>query len=351
VIAAGNVATLLVGRDPLRPEDLSTLGQVVAEKAFRLPLLDGKSDDPILAALARGETVDDFGGGLRLDLSPPTDDRPFFFNMLRLAQVFDPELHGRKNLEANIKAVMILAILLLVVAVLTLLCIVLPLLLTAERAPLRGSAPLFLLFGAIGFGFMLVELSQMNRLILFLGHPTYGLSVVLFALLLSSGLGSLLTNRVRDAAAQGPRLLAWLVAALVVFGAVTPLLTGPLESAVTPVRIAVAVLLLFPPGLLMGMCFPLGLRLAAARSDRLTPWLWGVNGATGVCASVLATGIALTFSISTAFWVGTACYAVAWLALWWASRGAVAAAEPFLAAEGNGGAGPAAGARRLEAQV
>ena len=66
----------------------------------------------------------------------------------------------------------------------------------------------------------------------------------------------------------------------------------------TPVRIGTAVLLLFPVGLLMGMAFPLGMKLAAARAQELTPWLWGLNGAASVLASVLSVCIALTWSIT-----------------------------------------------------
>ena len=90
---------------------------------------------------------------------------------------------------------------------------------------MTGVGPLFTFFIAIGLGFMLIETSQMQRLIIALGHPTYGLSVVLFALLLSSGLGSYLTESVTAAHGARPRVgarLLALVVVLAVFGAVTP---------------------------------------------------------------------------------------------------------------------------------
>jgi hypothetical protein len=82
----------------------------------------------------------------------------------------------------------------------------------------------------------------------------------------------------------------------------------------TPVRILAAVLMLFPAGLFMGMAFPLAMKLASARVRNLTPWFWGLNGAASVMASVLAVCIALTWSISTAFWTGWLCYLVAYFA-------------------------------------
>jgi MFS family permease len=163
---------------------------------------------------------------------------------------------------------------------------------------------------------MLIETSQMQRLIISLGHPSYGLSVVLFALLLSSGIGSYLTTGVAPerAAASGRRRLILLVVVLGVFGAITPAIAEWSQPLRTSVRIAAAVLLLFPAGLFMGMAFPLGMKLAAARAQELTPWLWGLNGAASVLASVLSVCIALTWSISAAFWTGWGCYVGALLA-------------------------------------
>ena len=115
--------------------------------------------------------------------------------------------------------------LLVTVTVLTGVCILLPLWLTRDRVRLAGAGPLFVFFIAIGLGFMLIETSQMQRLIIALGHPTYGLSVVLFALLLSSGIGSYLTVRRRrrlGAGGRTSRVCSRSSSVLAAFGAVTP---------------------------------------------------------------------------------------------------------------------------------
>ncbi len=134
-----------------------------------------------------------------------------------------------------------------------------------------------LLFSGIGAGFMLVEISQMQRLTVFLGHPVYALSVVLFTLLLFSGVGSFTTQGIRDDALPraAARRFALLLAALAGFGLLTPLATSALEAAATPVRILTSVALLAPIGLLMGMPFPLGIRAASrdANARTTTPWL------------------------------------------------------------------------------
>jgi predicted membrane-bound spermidine synthase len=225
---------------------------------------------------------------------------------------------------------------------LTVLAIVVPLALTTERTVLRGSAPLFFFFAGIGLGFMLVEISQMQRLIIFLGHPTYSLSVVLFALLVSSGIGSYVTDKVRS---RGGILPFLLLGVLGLFGAVSGSAIGASQTLPTPVRILVAGGMLFPLGLLMGTLFPLGMRLASARSPALTPWLWGVNGATSVCASVLAVVIALSWSISTAFWTGVACYAMASVTFAWAAAGTMD--DALVPGRGRGRVGlPSGGAER-----
>src|SRR6185295_12900500 len=139
----------------------------------------------------------------------------------------------------------------------------------------------FLYFISIGLGFMLIETSQMQRLIIALGHPTYGLSVVLFALLLSSGAGSVLTASVTPASAASAgrvRLIA-LVVVLAAFGFLTPAVVRAIEPSPTVVRILVSIVVLAPAGLLMGMAFPLGMKLSADRANDLLPWLWGMNGA------------------------------------------------------------------------
>jgi hypothetical protein len=163
----------------------------------------------------------------------------------------------------------------------------------------------------------------MQRLIIFLGHPTYALSVVLFVLLVSSGLGSYSTQGIDLAAGTSSAFvrLALLLGVLAAFGMLTPRAIAAFAASTTPHRVLVAMGVLFPMGLVMGMAFPLGFKLAANVSNALTPWLWGINGATSVCASVLALIIALNAGISASFWAGFACYAAACGSFFVAARG------------------------------
>ena len=316
------VGTLLVSRSPFTAEEIETLEREAQRLQFEVVLSPRATIDETFARLTAGGNVDDLIAAHPTNIAAPTDDSPFFFNMLRLRDVFRLDLLEAGKQTHNIKAVATLAVLLAVVSVLTTACIVLPLWLTRRRVDFTGAKPLFAFFIAIGLGFMLVETSQMQRLIIALGHPTYGLSVVLFAVLLSSGAGSYFTSGItpENVARTGMPRLVMTVVVLAAFGLATPWAAHAIEPLGTGWRVLASVALLFPIGFVMGMAFPVGITLAATRWSALTPWFWGLNGAASVLASVLSICIALTWSISTAFWVGWVSYVMALVAFAAATR-------------------------------
>ena len=316
------VGTILVSRRPFTDSELDTLARETARLEFDVPFSPRVALDETFTRLTAPTGLRAFLDSYPINIAPSTDDSPFFFNMLRLKDIGRTSLFDFGNLSHNMKAVATLGMLLVAVTVLTAFCILLPLWLTRDRVQLAGTGPLFLFFIAIGLGFMLIETSQMQRLIIALGHPTYGLSVVLFALLLSSGIGSYLTSGVSvvSGGRVGRRRLLALVVVLAAFGLITPAVARWSQAMTTPVRVLAAVLLLSPAGVMMGMAFPLGMKVASTRERALTPWLWGLNGAASVLASVLGVCIALTWSISAAFWTGWLCYLVGWLAFVNAAR-------------------------------
>ena len=313
--APDGVGTILVSREPFSATDLDTLDEAAARLQFEVVQSPRISHDQTFAAIASGRQLQSLLAGYPLDISAPTDDSPFFFHMLRIRDVFNVQRWRDQGIVSfNMKAVGVLGVLLATVTLMTAACILLPLIRTRHTVDLQGATPHLVYFGAIGLGFMLVEISQLQRLTIFLGHPAYSLSVVLFSLLVSSGAGSLSTGRIPDSQtghSTKRRLLITLVV-LLIFGIATPAITHRLEGTDTPVRILIAVGILLPVGFCLGMAFPLGMRLALQRSPSIAPWLWGINGATSVCASVLGIVIAIGAGISAAFWVGALCYAIAW---------------------------------------
>jgi uncharacterized membrane protein len=307
------VGTLLLSVKPFSAADLDRLHAVSGEMGFEVMLSPRTTADDLFPKLLDAATGVQVARTYPLRISAPTDDSPFFFNMLRFHDLLDWHLLNAGKQTQNVRAVLVLAILFTTLCGLTTACIGAPLWLGGGRADLARAPALLAYFACIGLGFMLIETSQMQRLIIVLGHPTYGLTVVLFTLLLASGTGSYLSGRLRplNTDRAGGLVFGPLVATLVVFGLLTPVVAVTFEAATTPMRIAAAIIVLVPPAVLMGMAFPLGMRFASARVPTLTPWLWGVNGAASVLATVLAVVIALAWSISTAFWSGVVCYALA----------------------------------------
>jgi hypothetical protein len=317
------VGTLLVGRRPFSAGEVGTIVATCRRLGFDVVLAPGFAPDPAFADLTDPLRSAAFISGFPLNIAPPGDDNPFFFNMLRLRDAFNVRLWLHADgLPFNSRAVMILGMLLVLIFVLTVLCIVVPLAVTARRTSFRGALSFFIYFSAIGMGFMMVEVAQMQRLCVFLGHPSYGLTVVLFSLLLACGLGSFLTRKIAVENAAGPavRILAALLLVLFISGAVTPSLMAAFRGAVTPLRILVAVGLLFPAGILMGTAFPLGMLFARRHLANIIPWYWGINGAMSVFASVLAVAISLNWGISVSFRAGLLFYAIAFAAAWVMAR-------------------------------
>jgi hypothetical protein len=307
-------ATVIVSRDPLSVDDRRELDEQAQRLGFTAVLTDDVSTDPMVAAIAApggpGTAVD----GVSADISPPTDNRPFFFQMADLDTFRDGGI-GRDDFVT--RPVMVLGALAVTVIGLAAGCVVLPLVL-ARRRPTTSAArrqvrPFYTYFAGIGLGFLLIEIAQLQRLSIFLGHPTYGLSVVLFSVLIFSGLGSMLTERVIRF--DRPRSLVMPLVVLLgvvgVLGWATPIVIRSTAGATTPARIATAIALLAPAALLMGMPFAIGMGAAAARPGTPTAFLWGINGASSVCASVIGVVLALFFGISTAFWAGAGAYVLA----------------------------------------
>jgi hypothetical protein len=265
---------------------------------------------PVLWAAATGEGLEALRRTWLYRLDAPTDDRPFFFNLLSLARL--PELSEAQLKDNQATVLRSLLGLLLTVAALSLVCIALPLALAPrDLRPAREDRPLVAFFAAIGLGFMFVELALLQRLSLFLGHPAYGIGVALFSLLLASGAGSYLAGRKHSLA--GPRVLGMLAALIALEALALPHLLALGQTAELPARLALCVAMLVPPGLLMGTAFPSGVRAAGAK-PQILPWLWGINGAASVLASVLAAAVSLELGITANLWLGALCYvAAAWM--------------------------------------
>jgi hypothetical protein len=175
--------------------------------------------------------------------------------------------------------------------------------------PLSALTPPVAYFCAIGMGFMLIEISQMQRLMVFLGHPVYGLSVVLFTILLFSGIGSTTVGAYSPRPGAVTARVVALLTTLAVAGLMTPLVTSFARSEATDMRVLWSALLLAPPAFCMGMMFPLGLSIWRRHAE-LLPFFWSANGITSMFASVLGMALSVEFGIAKTYVLGMCFYVV-----------------------------------------
>jgi hypothetical protein len=164
-------------------------------------------------------------------------------------------------------------------------------------------------FAALGFGFIAVELALLQHLTLLVGHPIYTLSVLLFTLLAFGGIGASLSSRWSMWKACAAVAIIGTIEALALPKLVPALLWLPLWG-----RIVVAIILIAPLGLAMGMPFPRGLKQTGEGSLPAPPFYWGLNGVMSVIGSVTTVFVALMFGFQAAMLMGSACYVLAALA-------------------------------------
>ncbi|MFQ6102275.1 MAG: spermidine synthase [Anaerolineae bacterium] len=316
---------ILVRRGPFTEEELETVRAFAAPRAFDLVYLPDIRPDEVnrynvlpepdyyraCRGLLEAPDRDAWYQAYPFDVTPPTDDRPFFGHFFKWGQA--PEVlamagHTWQPFGGAGYFVLLALLALAVLAAGTL--ILLPLAVRGRGGVGRGGlwGTTLGYFALLGLGYLCVEIPLLQQFVLFLGHPAYALATVLFALLLFSGLGSLLSRRV------GLWLVLILLPALVGGYALgLPALFAATLAAPLGGRLAIAVVALAPPGLLMGMPFPKGLALLEQKLA-LVAWAWGVNGAVSVVASILAALLALSFGFSAVLTLGAVCYVGAWVA-------------------------------------
>jgi hypothetical protein len=307
--------TYLISKSPFNYNEIRIIDSLCKVFDFELILSPQFSHDSVFTALSSDKRIE-FNKKFPIDITSPTDDKPFFFNFMSIKDIFKIKFWQDWDLRFNAKAIFILLTLTLTMILLSFICILVPLKITSSKINLNGSFWYFIFFISIGLGFMLVEISQIQRLNIFLGNPTYSLSVALFTILLSSGIGSYFSGAEFNSITHKHIVrITLLLIILFLFGLLTPLIINSFQANSAPIRILVAVLILFPLGFFMGMAFPIGMKSAALFNPSITAWLWGINGVFSVMATALAVIFAMEYGISYSYWIGAICYVIAFFSL------------------------------------
>ncbi|MBM4358473.1 MAG: hypothetical protein FJ096_10240 [Deltaproteobacteria bacterium] len=308
VVEAGQVASVLMSKAPFPGETLLRLAATAEQRGFSIDLPAPAQATPrrsVTTLIDRGVAQYESQG---FSLAPPTDDRPFYFQMVSPFRSVEPAL--LKVLGVNVDSVRTLRILMAAMAIATLLLFFVPFLFRRrfERGPHFWSGSGYFL--AIGLGFMLLEIAWLQRAVLYLGHPSLAATAALGFMLLGAGSGSLLSRRVTLAAAQRWGFGLALACGLLNL-AMGPLMQATLGLGLTP-RLLVVGAMLTPAGVAMGFAFPLGMQ---AFGNENRAWFWALNGSASVLASVASLALAMSFGYLRVGLLGAACYLPAWILL------------------------------------
>ncbi|MGC9522419.1 MAG: hypothetical protein ACP5HG_11135 [Anaerolineae bacterium] len=327
--------TFLIKRQPFTDSELAAIRGFADEQAFDLVIAPdiraGEANrynvmpTPVyyeaFTELLTADDRDAWYAAYPFDVRPPTDNHPFFAHFYKWSQAREivAELGKTWQPFGGAGYFVLLALLVFSLGAAGVL-IGLPAVVFWRSArqvgpsapPVKRPALDLAYFGLLGVGYLFVEIPLMQRAILFLGHPAYAVTAVLFALLFWSGVGSALVARLHLRHRLGHVLIA-LVVLVAIYALVLPTIFGALLGLSWGIRVVVTILLLAPGGFLMGIPFPTGLAHLSARTPAWVPWAWAVNGALSVVASVLSALVALSAGFAWVLVIGALSYGAAWL--------------------------------------
>lgn len=339
-------ATMLVKKGELQSAEMEALRAFAAEMRYDLVHLPGliRSESNRFNVLDQDLYFNTFAQALPkesrdellrhypFDVSPTTDDRPFFSHFFKPSQL--PEVIGKLGRTWQPfggSGYLIMFALLGFALAASAVLILGPLWLAARwradltpcplsdaergqgvRSRMRFRVAVLAYFLGLGVGYLFVEMPLMQRLILLLDQPTYSFAVVLFALLLFSGLGSFAAGQLHPPLRP---VLAILVLLAILSAVLLPYLLSPFLGQPLALRLLLVLLALAPLGFLMGMPFPMGIALLGEANPRLVPWAWGINGSASVVSSILASMIALSGGFTAVLALAGVAYGVSALAV------------------------------------
>ncbi len=343
-----NTATLLIKNGRFDAAEIAAIRAFTEARSFDLAWYPGMPEaeanrfnqaaEPYLhrAAVALlGPARERFLNDYKFYITPATDDRPYFFRSFKWALL--PELLAQRaqgGLSQVDAGYLVVLATLLQSAIASLVLILLPLVaLRAKHRHRQAGATarwqIMLYFSALGFGFIFIEISFIQRFTLFLGHPLAAIAVVLAAFLVFAGLGS---GVAAPLASRRRAVIVVAVAGIITFAGIyligLPVLLPTLVSLPAPLKTAITLVLIAPLGFAMGLPFPLGLERVSADAPDLVPWAWGINGCASVVGAVLASILAMHIGFTLVVCIALGLYAIAGVTFTTGHRGVSAKSVP-----------------------
>lgn len=313
VIRSWGTINLIVGKNPLSAQQVDSIRVFCREMGFDVVYIPGvdasevnkynRFPEPIyyniVSRIVDSRTREDFTRNYLYDIQASTDEKPFFFNFFKWDRVIETYRRLDRKWQPLIEGGFLVPVVLVQAVLLSAVLVILPL--RRVQADSSGNPPVLLTyFFLIGLGYMFIEITTIQRFILVLGNSVRSISTVFFSLLLSSGLGSYYSGKI-DPGSGGHKLVLQALGVLsILFGLSAPLFRLTLALSFSA-RLLVSFILVMPLGFLMGMPFPLGIRLLSTSDKEYINWAWAINGCASVLGSILPMIIALYIGFSKVY--------------------------------------------------
>ena len=302
------VSNLMCKKSAFTNEEIEKAEKIAEEMAFDIIYTPQNQKDNYFTKFILEKDEKQFFENYPFRIEPPTDNEGFFFHMLKLRDFW--RVFQFKNIEGgqlhNYYSVFILMAILIIASVFSFSFIFLPLIFRETKflIPKKEALRYILYFAFLGLGFMLIEISLIQRFSIFFGHPIYSISIALFSILLFSGIGSFLTTKLNIKISK-------IIFALIFIGVFFLTISFSffkIQGSLI-LKSFLSILFLAPLSLFMGMPFPSGINLLDKRDRQLIPWVFGINGMTSTIGSVLAlifyinSGFRITFLAALVFYL------------------------------------------------
>src|SRR3989338_2990299 len=336
-IRSWNTVTILLKKDALNTLDIAGVKRFARERGFDLVYYPGiKSSETntfsklptndyfkvvskMMSPFERESLIKEY----IFDISPATDEKPFFHHFLKMRNfIVTYKLAGSKW-QYFIEEGYLIPIILVQAVLISLLLIILPLLKKGRHG--IHSSQIFIYFSSIGLAYMFLEIALIQRFILYLDHPIYSVIVVIATILLSSSIGSLVSQKISIDKKWNGRVILLLVLLNVAYSICLKYIVAETLGWEFQQRIVFSIALLTPLGFLIGMPFPMGIRyLAAIKGKELIHWAWGINGAFSVVGSITAALLALGIGLSGVLYTASFLYVISFFSIFLAPHRSLA---------------------------
>ena len=324
--------TVLVSRKPFSAIDIERANALFQAAHMQAIYVPGGSMRNRFSELLNSPNPGEYERNYTFDITPVSDNRPFFFYTVQPRDLWTFVTRASReaaDYKVN-RAVPVLFELIAISLVATVMVLLAPPMVLGTRLPRQPGVRGFLLyFLFIGAGYILIEVALIQKFVLFLGHPTYALTVVIFSLLVSSGMGSAASRRILG---KDESRLIKALGCVALLGALLALVTSSLLSALVglplPVKAAITIALIAPLGFVMGMPFPTALQRLEHWHAPSVRWAWSLNAASSVLGSVGALVCAIYFGLVQTLIIGSLFYLAALVVIARGRTNHVTAPEP-----------------------